>query len=478
VGGAPGLTGRSPQHPPDRPELASALLDLREKPPEPLAPSPQALGVWELAWPTIVSVAMQTLVRWADVKMVGVLGRDAIAGVMAGGHVYWFIQSVVMAVTTGLVALVARAAGARDTGLVDATLRQGIILGTALGVVTMALGLPLVDAAIAIYGVEPSVVAYGSTYLLWLLIGNVPFTLTFVFAAALRAAGDSRTPLYVGVFANALNVLLNWILIYGKLGFPALGVAGAAIASGLAMLFQVMVFWAAWARGRLILERTAARFTPDPVLWRRLLRIGYPATIEGAIWHLGLLVFMRLMSSYGTAEFAAYNIGAQILALSFLPGVGFSTAASTLVGQHLGEGDPLQAARSSWRSLAGAVCCMTLLGASIIALAEPIAGWFIPDAEVVRLTVDFIWILGIVQPLMAVEFTLGGALRGAGDTRYPLVVVFIGLLGCRLVPASIAAGVYHASIQVVWSALVLDYAAKALLLLVRFYRGRWKTIEV
>jgi putative MATE family efflux protein len=421
---------------------------------------------------------MQTLVRWADVKMVGVLGRDAVAGVMAGGHVYWFIQSVVMAVTTGLVALIARGVGARDRGLVDATLRQGIVLGAALGVATMALGLPFVDVAIAVYGVEPIVVEYGSTYLLWLLIGNVPFTLTFVFAAALRAAGDSRTPLYVGVVANVLNVVLNWILIYGKLGFPALGVAGAAIASGLAMLFQVVVFWGAWERGRLILERTGVGFAPDPELWRRLLRIGYPATIEGAVWHLGLLLFMRLMSGYGTAEFAAYNIGAQILALSFLPGIGFSTAASTLVGQHLGERDPAQAARSGWRSMAGAVCSMTLLGAGIIAFAQPIARWFIPDAEVVSLTVDFIWILGIVQPMMAVEFTIGGALRGAGDTRYPLVVVFIGLLLCRLVPASIAAGVFHASIQIVWSALVLDYATKAALLLVRFYRGRWKTIEV
>jgi putative MATE family efflux protein len=463
---------------PERPEIASDLLDLRDKPPEPLAPSPQALGVWELAWPTIAAALLQTLVRWADVKMVGVLGRDAVAAVTAGGQVYWFLQSVVMAVTTGLVALVARSVGARDTHAADAMLRQGIVMGTLFGVVTTLVALPFAEFCIAIYGVEESVVRYGTAYIYWLLVGNVPFTLTFVFAAALRAAGDTRSPLAIGAIANALNLFLNWLLIYGNLGFPRLGVAGAGMASSLAMLFQVVVFWVLWDRGRLILIPTRRSFWPDLGIWRRILRIGYPATIEGGVWHLGLLGFMRIMSEYGTAEFAAYNIGAQILALSFLPGHGFAVAASTLVGQHLGDAQPERASRSGWRSLTGSIGAMTALGVAIIALARPIARWFIDDAEVVDLTVDFIWILGAVQPLMAVEFTLGGALRGAGDTRFPLLVVFIGLFLCRLIPATLAALVFGATIQVVWSALVLDYAVKALLLIQRFRRGRWRILEV
>jgi Na+-driven multidrug efflux pump len=121
---------------------------------------------------------------------------------------------------------------------------------------------------------------------------------------------------------------------------------------------------------------------------------------------------------------------------------------------------------------------MLALGALIVVYAEPLARWFIDDDDVVALTVDFIWILFAVQPLMAVEFTLGGALRGAGDTRFPLACVFFGLFVCRLVPATLAALVFGASIQIVWSALVLDYAIKALLLAWRFWRGRWQTLEV
>jgi putative MATE family efflux protein len=463
----------------ERPELASALLDLREKPPEPLAPSPQALGVWELAWPTMASLFTQTLVRWADIAMVGDLGTEAVAAVTGGGHLYWFIQSLVMAITTGLTALLARAVGAGDGRLADATLRQSLLLGAGVGVGLMAAGIPLRGAAMAFYGLEARVVELGSTYLLWLLVGNAPLILGFVFATALRAAGDSRTPLYVGIGANLVNLFLNWVLIYGHLGFPALGVAGAAIASSLAMAVQCVVFWWLWARRRLRrLLPGETGFGLDLGLWRRILHIGYPATLESALFSLGLLAFMRIMGVYGTAEFTAYNLGANILALSFLPGVGFATAAATLVGQHLGEGQPERARRSAWRATAGAVGSMSLLGAGVIAAADPVTRLFLDDPEVVPLTVDFVWILGVAQPLMAVEFALGGALRGAGDTRFPLAVVFVGLFVCRLTPAATAALAFAAPIQTVWSFLLLDYAVKAALLIARFTRGRWTQIEV
>jgi putative MATE family efflux protein len=463
--------------PSDRPELASDLVELHDELAEPLAPTPESLGVWELAWPTIAAALLQTLVRWVDVKMVGDLGRDAVAAVSAGGQIYWLLQSVVMAVSTGIVALVARFVGARDPELADATLRQGLWLGTLFGLLTM-LGMPWARLAIAVYGVEPSVVEQGEAYVFWLLAGNVPFTLTFAFAAALRAAGDTRSPLWIGAATNLLHVWLNWLLIYGNWGCPRLGVAGAGISSSLSMLFQLAVFLGVWRSGWLVLVPGRRRLRPEFGLWRRILRIGWPAAVEGAVWHLGLLVFMRLMSLYGTAEFAAYNIGAQILSLSFLPGHGFATAASTLVGQYLGEGRPGRAALSGWRSLRWSILSMLAVGVAVVAAAEAIARWFIDDDDVVRLTVDFIWILFAVQPFMAIEFTLGGALRGAGDTRFPLVCVFVGLFVFRLIPATLAALVFHAPIQWVWAALVFDYVAKAGLLTWRFARGRWKALAV
>lgn len=468
---------RGTREPTDAPESASELLDLRDRPPQPLALSPPALGVWELAWPTMLSLLTQTVVRWADYVMVGSLGPTALAAVGLGGQMFWLVQSVIVIVPTGVVALLTRAVGARDLRLADASLRQGIWLASLLALATALFGLPLVEPAIAIYGVETAVVDSGSRYLFWLLVGNVPMAIGLMFGSALRAAGDARTPLVIGVAANVLNVFLNWVLIFGHLGAPALGVSGAGIASSLAMVFQVLVFWPLWRARRLVLAPSGASFVPDAALLRRIVRIGYPAVVEGALFQVGLLLFQRLMAGYGTAAVAAYNVGVQILSLSFLPGIGFGTAASTLVGQHLGDRDPGGAARAGWRSLGGAIASMTTMGAVLIALADPLARVFTSDARTAALTVDFIWILGAVQPLMAFEYTLGGALRGAGDTRFPLLAVFVGLFLFRLAPASLAHAL-GASLQVVWSALVLDYAIKAVLLAARFRSGRWQHVRV
>ncbi len=462
----------------EKPEFASPLLDLRERAPSALAPPPQSLGIWELAWPTIVASALQTMVRWADFMMVGDLGVDAVAGVGAAGQIYWMIQTLVMALTTGLVAILARAVGAGNLREADLALRQAILLGALFGFVSWFAVLPIIGPTIGILGVTDEVIAYGDDYLFWLLVGNVPFTLGFIFATALRAAGDARTPLYIGIVVNLLNLFFNWVLIYGNLGAPKLGVSGAGMASAIAMFIQLAIYWFLWSKEHLSLKPILKKFTFDRTMSRRILHIGYPAAIEGMLFQVGILSFMALMSAYGTNEFTAYQIGVQILALSFLAGNGFSIAASTLVGQHLGADDPEAAMKSGWRSLLLAMLLMSVLGAALIAIAPTLAGWFIDDPDVIALTVDFIWILGLAQPLMAIEFVMGGALRGAGDTRFPLFAIFTGLFVFRVLPAAIIALYFDGSIQLVWSVLLLDYLVKGILLGERFRRGYWKTIKV
>jgi putative MATE family efflux protein len=342
--------------------VARSLWDFREKPSSRLAPMPASLGIWELAWPTILAALMHTVVRWDDIKMVGDLGMEAIAGVTAGGQIYWVVQAVVMALTMGTVALVARAFGANDMSLADRVLRQSILMGTIFGLVSWLAFLPWLTPAIALLGMEDAVVTMGADYTFWLLAGNIPFTLTFVFGAALRAAGDSRTPLYVGVVSNVLNIFLNWVLIYGNLGAPALGVVGAGIASSAAMFVQLVIFLYMWRNSRLIIKPKSLSLKLDFDLWKRILKIGYPASIEGFVFQAGLLAFMGLMATFGTAEFTAYQIGIQVLAMAFLPGHGFATAASTLVGQHLGANRPDLAATAGWRSMVMAIWVMSAMG--------------------------------------------------------------------------------------------------------------------
>jgi putative MATE family efflux protein len=436
------------------------------------------LGIWSLAWPTMASMGAGTVVRFTDFAMVGSLGPAALAGVGLGGQFSWLLEAIGAIAPAGLAAILARAVGSGDWGLANASFRQAQLLGAFLSLLGCALLIPFTTELISLFGVESDVVRFGSDYLWWRIWGSLPLSAAIVFGTALRAAGDVRTPLWVSAIAAVVNVFLNWVLIYGNLGFPALGVSGAAIASNLAIALMVAIFIGLWWKQMLAIRPDAGSWKPDLSLFRRLARIGTPAGLESGMFQVGLLFFQRIMSPFGTEAIAAYHVGATILSFSFIPGVGFSTAAATLVGQRLGAGLPDEASRDGWRSSLGCVLAMSGFGLLLIFGARQIAGIFTDDPSVLELAIDVIWILGAAHPFMAIEFALGGALRGAGDTVFPMVTVFTGLLCLRLGLSLALATIFDASIQVVWCALIADYFVKSLMFIARFRSGAWKRAVV
>jgi len=432
----------------------------------------QALpGVWSLAWPAILGNLLFSTVGFIDLKIVGSLGPPAVAAVTTGNRIFFVVQAVFVAVTTGTSALVARAWGAGDRDEAERLTQISVWLCVTLSLPFAVGGSLFAHPIASLFRLEPETVDLAATFIRWLAPFQVAVSAGFVLGAALRAAGDTRTPLWIGALTNVLNVILLYGLVYGRLGLPKLGVAGAAIASGLAFSMGTLLFLVMWRRGRLLL-RTGPPGALSSSRLRRLLTIGYPAGIEQGVWQGGFLVFLWIIALYGTAPYAAYGIGANILSFSFVVGFGFSIAASTLVGQHLGAGDPEGAARSGWRAMASSIAVMLVFGTAIILAAQPIARFLINDPEVVRLTVVFIYVLGSVQGLMAIEFSLSGALRGAGDTRFPLLTVACGLFGVRILLAAIFAW-RGFRVEWVFAALIGDYIAKAALLTWRFRSGRW-----
>lgn len=446
--------------------------------PEPGGPPAAAAppGVWQLAWPVILGNLLYSTVGLVDIKIVGSLGPPAVAAVTTGNRMFFVLQAMLMAVTAGTTALVARAWGAGDRAEAERVTRASTLVCTVLAAILMVPGVVFADPLARFFRLDAETVGLAATFIRWLSAFNLAFALFFVLGVALRAAGDTRTPLWVGALTNVVNIVLVYALVYGRLGLPALGVRGAAIASGVAFAAGAVLLLGLWSSGRLVLGPG-----PPGALTRerigRLFHIGYPAALEQGAWQGGFLAFLWLVSLYGTAPYAAYGIGVNILSFSFVVGFGFSIAASTLVGQRLGAGDPEGATSSGWRATRLSIGAMVLLGGSIILAAPGIAAFMIDDAEVVRLTVVFIYILGAVQPLMAVEFTLGGALRGSGDTRFPLLTVLTGLLGVRV---TLAAGCAWIGLGVEWifAALIADYVVKASMLTTRFARGRWQRIRV
>jgi putative MATE family efflux protein len=454
-------------------------------PPDP-AGAPRPLGIWGLAGPTMLSFALQTAVSFASTIIVAGLGsdadptvgRNAVAGASIAGQVHFVAFAILAAVTIGTTALVARAVGRGDWGEADRILRVSTLAAIALAA-AMMLAIPFAEELVAAFGVDAGVVRVGGGYLRILLAFNVPMAIGIVLASGLRGAGDVRTPLAIGALMNAVNLLGHWLLVFGNAGAPRLETTGSALATGLSFAAGALVYLVLWQRNELAIERNGwlEGLTLEPL--RRILRIGLPTAAEQFAFQIGLFLFLRIVAGFGTEPVAAYLIGVRILSFSFVPGLGFSTAASTLVGQHLGAGDVRTATRSGWRATRSAVAVMAAAGLVIIGVAPVVAGWFgATGGDTVQLTVLFIYVLGAAQPLMAIEYTLGGALRGAGDTRFPLFAILTGLFVFRLGGAALVTQIGHGGVLAVWCCLLADYAVKAGLLVWRFASGRWQHVRI
>jgi putative MATE family efflux protein len=446
--------------------------------PSPVEPGAEAgvegglqVGLWMLAWPSILANLSGSIAGVVDLKIVGLLGPSAVAATGAGMRIYFASQAAMIAITAGTTALVARAIGARNPAEAERVTRASLAIALAFSLVLTMLCVALAGPLARSFDLDPDTVQQAERFIRVLSLFNAGFAAFGVLGASLRAAGDARTPLWVGVGANVVNAVLDYALVLGHLGAPALGVVGAAYATGTAFALSGIALVVLW-------RRSARRLRPDPerALTRsrvaELLRIGFPAALEQMLWQGGLLAFAYVMIAYGSNAYAAYNIGAQILSFSFLVGFGFSVAASTLVGQHLGARDPAGARAAGWRAMRWSISAMVLLGALILATGDLLARAMIDDAEVVHLTRVFLFMLGVAQPLMAIEYSLSGALRGAGDTRFPLLTTLVGLVCVRLGLACLGAWL-GLDIAWIYSALILDYAAKALLLTLRFRGEAW-----
>ena len=434
-------------------------------------------GILGLAWPAVLGNLGFSLVGFVDIKIVGSMGPSAVAAVTTGNRIFWIVQAVLIAVTAGTTALVARAWGAGDRTEANFITQASVVLCSVLGVLIAIPTFLFAEFYAGIFDLDAVAMREATTFIRVLSPFIVTFGLALAVGAAIRAAGDTLTPLWIGLLMNIVNIILVYGLVYGRLGLPAMGVKGAALANGLSFLAGSLLTVALWWSGSLRIRYLGWVRTLTRARLRDLFRIGYPAGLEQAAMQFGFVIFLWLVALYGTAPYAAYGIGVQILSFSFVVGSGFTIAASTHVGQLLGAGEPDQAASSGWRAVALASFAMSLLGGVIIYYAHPIAAFMIDDPEVVRLTVLFIYILGAMQPLMAIEFTLGGALRGAGDTHFPFLTTLVGLV-CVRGSAALIAVLLGLSVEWVFGALVLDYIVKASLLTMRFRSGRWKQVLI
>ena len=435
---------------------------------------PETLSVWGLAWPPIVGNLLFASVGVISIKAVGTLGAEAVAAVGTGQRMVWVFQALLMAVMTGTTALVARAVGSKNMIEAAHVTRLAIGVSIALSLITTLVIVLFAEKFIGIFGLDPVAQELAVTYLT-ISILFIPFmAIGMVIGAALRATGDVKTPMYIGIFTNIIAIYLLLGLVNGQYGMPKLGILGAALAMGISFTIGAAIQLYLWLANKLVVPLgKAGAFTKERL--RQLITISYPAGIESFVFQFGMLSFFWIVAMYGTEEVAAYNIGVNILMLSFILGNGFSVAAATLSGQFLGASDPVAAYKSGYQAAGMTMLAMSLSGLLLAFFAEPIAWFFIQDEEVVKFAVIFVWIFAMAQPFMALEFSLGSTLRGAGDTRSPLVITIIGLLVIR-VPIAFLLYYLEMPVQWIFATLIIDYFVKGILLITRYRSKRWMKV--
>ena len=345
-------------------------------------------------------------------------------------YLAWFIHSYTVLVTVGSTALVARFIGAREPALAVAVTHQALLLAVGLGVVGTAAGLGggirwMVEAL----RLQGEAAAFAAAYL-WPMFALLVFQVVEAAGiACLVGAGDTRTGLAVTAGVAVVNLPLAWSFCLGLGPFPELGFVGIATGTALSHGLGAAAVLAILARGRFGLRLHLRLFRPRPDLLYRLLRISVPAGLDSLSVVVGQFWFLGLVNTLGPVASAAHGIAIGWEALGYQSGAAFGTAAMTLVGQNLGAARPDRAGRAGWMAFAVGCGIMTVMGAIFFTLAEPMFRLFCPlpeQAPIIAAGVPVLRLVAFAMPLLAATIVFTYALRGAGDTRVPVLFTWVG----------------------------------------------------
>jgi putative MATE family efflux protein len=434
--------------------------------------------VLRLALPAMGEQMLSMMVGIVDTFLVGHLGASPLAAVGLANQWVFMAMTLFGAIATGSTALIARFIGAEDPEQADQVLRQSMLLATGIGLVASTLGLLFAPAAVLALGAQGEVIQLSTDYLR--VVSSIFFfsTLMFVGNASLRGAGDTRTPLFIMLVVNAINVVVAWTAINGPFGLPRLGVVGSALGAATGRLVGGVLVVAILLRGRAGIRLRLAALRPDPDMIRRILHVGLPTGLEQVLMRTGQMFFARILAEMGMVAYAANQVAINALSISFMPGFGFALAATTLVGQGLGAEDPDGAEQRGYVAYRIGAGLMTVIGLAIVLFPAQIMGFFTNEPEVIALGTMPLRVVGLVQPMLAASMIFTGALRGAGDTRFPMVVTGASIWFVRLPVAYLLALSLGWGLVGAWSAMALDFSLRGTVNFFRYRSGRWKTIKV
>lgn len=439
--------------------------------------------LFSLALPVLAEQLLNTFVGVFDTYLAGRISPAATTAVGLGAYVGWLASLLGMLVGTGTTALVSRHVGGGDRAKANHFANQSLALGGILGLIILAGMYSLAPWFASTAGMKGETYEIAVTYLRVDAFGHMLLSVTLVGCAALRGAGNMRTPMFIFLLMNVVNAAASWTLTYGAGPIPKLGVNGIVAGTLTAYIVGVVVTLYVYARGDTGLKLHLHELPLTWSLTRRILRIGVPAAADGLIMWIGQFTFISIIARLaapplGELYLAAHIIAVRVEALTYLPAVAWGTASATMVGQALGAENPLRARKVGKEAVLQ--CGLLSLGIALLFFfgAEGIYSTMSRDPRVGEIGAAPFRILACLQPLLVVSIVLIGSLRGAGDTRFPLLITIVGALLIRVPLGYIGGVVLHGGLLGAWAGMFGDMTWRAFAATLRYFKGGWTRTRV
>ncbi len=441
-----------------------------------------------LAWPTMLEQLMQTAVQYIDTAMVGSLGTNAMAAVGATTTVGWLIGGMVSAWGVGFLAFIAKACGAGDKNAAAKAVAQAVTVAVSVGVVFTAITLGLSGMVPRWMQVADVVRPLATQYFFILYTPMLFRTATIIFGTVLRAAGDTKTPMKVGVWVNIINVVMNFLLIYPTrtltvLGLTFtmpgadLGVVGAAVASAISVavggIYITVVLWK-----HPVISPRGQSFRPDWSILKPTVRVAIPNMLQRFGTSLGYVTFAAMINALGEVATSAHTVANTVESLFYIPGYGMQTAAATLAGNAYGAKDAARMKKLARMFIPIEVGLMIVSGGALFLFAAPLVRLFSADEAVIALGVTVLQMVAVSEPFYGFSIIVEGMMQGVGRTKLPFIFNVGGMWLVRIVGTFICTKFFGMGLVSAWACMIAHNLLLFGLFLVCYVRGTWNPLQL
>ena len=439
----------------------------------------------KLTIPVFLELLISSLFGMVDMMMVGNSGPPSITtpSIAATGitnQVMFIGIAMAQAMSAGGTAMISRYTGAnKEERIPDVVKHLIVLMITILIIPFVTINQLIPEGIMSFIGAEQETINIGLSYFRIVILGFIFQSLNLSIFASMRGAGDTRTPMIINLLVNLLNVFGNYILIFGKLGLPAMGVTGAGLSTALSHLVAFIILILILLKKNHVVKLDISKdFKFNKPIIQNLIKVGGPAALEQVGFRLGVIFFIRIVSGLGTVAYATHQIASNILSLSFAPGQSFGIAASTLVGQSLGQ-DRVDRAETFIKEINRlALISSVFFGLIFFFLGPKLVGFYTKDPSIIQLSGNIMKLIAIIQPFQASSFAISGGLRGAGDTVSTLIVTIIGVFVIRIVLAYILINIVGLGLIGAWIAMLSDQIIRWIGISLRYRTDKWKYIKL